>query len=296
MAEELELTEEEQKQLEEIQKADTEELKPENVVEPEPEVTPEPKVEPEPEVEPEPKTKEKEKQVPLAALHEARAEIKALRDKVTQTEQSVAYIDQLKQEILAIKQKQAPPEKVVSYDEDPFGYTQTKLKEYDEKFSALEQWGNQAKQQEETSKLYKQVSATVVNDEEIFAKDHPDYYEAVSFVRDKRRKELEMLGINDPAIFNNDWVTNAYQLAIISLKNQKSPAQCTYEIAKSYGYQPKQEKSNLLETVNKGQKVASRSISQGGVPEVEPSLEALLNAEGEEFDKLWKKTFSKFIR
>lgn len=287
MVDELELTEEEQKQLEEIQGADAEEIKPEEVVEPE---ESEVETEAETEVKPEPKTKDKT--VPLAALHEARAEIKALR---AQTEQVIPYIEQLKNEILAIKQRQEPKEKPISYDEDPFGYTQAKLKEYESKFSEIEQQNLQIKQRDEIVRAQQQVTAVVMNDEQTFVKDNPDYYDAVAFIRDKRKKELEMLGITDPNVINNDWSTNALQLSIVSLQNQKSPAQTAYEIAKSYGYQRKQQ-SDLLETVNKGQKVASRSISQGGATEVEPSLDALLNADGEEFDKLWKKTFSKFIR
>jgi len=294
MAEELELTEEEQKQLEEIQKADTEELNPEDVgelIEP---------VELTESIEPtdptKPKAKEKEKQVPLAALHEARTEIKALKDRVTQSEQGLAYIEQLRQEIIAIKQKQIPPEKVVSYDEDPLGYTQAKLAEYDKKFAEVNQMKEQGQQKEAIVQAQQRLNTLVTNDEQNFVKSNPDYYDAVSFIKDKREKELKMLGINDPMIINNDWSSNAFQLTIVSLQNQKSPAQCAYEIAKFYGYQKKQDSGDLLATVNRGQKVASRSISQGGAAEVEPSIEALLNAEGEEFDKLWKKTFSKFIR
>lgn len=286
MPEGLELTDEEQKQLEEIQEADKEELKPEEVVE-----EPEPEIEPEPEV----KDKGKDKTVPLAALHEARAEIKSLRDEVNQAKQGFAYIDQLKSEILAIKQKQEPKAKPISYDEDPFGYTQVKLKEMEDKFSEIEQQNIQVKQRDEIIKAQQQVSAVVMNDEQNFVKDNPDYYDAVGFIRDKRKRELEMLGITDPIVIDNDWKSNAMQLSITSLQNRKSPAQIAYDIAKSYGYQ-KKEKSDLLETVNKGQKIASRSISQGGITEVDPSIEALLNANGEEFDKLWKKTFSKFMR
>ena len=145
-----------------------------------------------------------------------------------------------------------------------------------------------------------------VNNAEIeFARQHPDYWQAVEFLRQKRIQELRTLGIDDERAIMTDLQAQAFQISTTALQRGKNPAEVLYELAKMNGYTPQNQQTqqtqqqtqqdDTLKKVQQGQQQASQTL-KGGSTTVEPTLQALLEAEGEEFDRLWDEYFKKHIR
>lgn len=299
--EDFALTEEEQKQLEEgVEEEKTEEQVEENQSEAAGETPVEEKAEGEEKPHEEPVVEDKEKttepketkRVPLAELIEERKHRQALQAEVGELKTKFQTVDQLKDAILKLKEERMPvkePEPIVTYEEDPLGYTYKKVNEIDENQKVIKQ-----------NMEYQQFIGQVVNLENQFRTKQPDYDSAYQYVVDTKIKELAEVGITDPADVAREIQRVSYSLSTHAMQKGKNPAEVVYSIAKTYGYkQPsakpeEQSKANAEETIKsvaKGQQMASKTLSGSGKSETPKTVEALLEANGDEFDRLWKEMF-----
>ena len=129
-----------------------------------------------------------------------------------------------------------------------------------------------------------------------FMQTNTDYLDAVEFMKDFRRKELNIYGISDPTTVDQEIQKNVYQFTSTILQNKHNPAEVMYNLAKQYGFKPKTAEpkvENVFETVEKGQKQASKTLSGGGQAEMNLTAESLLELDGQEFEDAWKKIFGK---
>lgn len=255
-----------------------------------PDITPEPtpvqSLDVEPEPTPDPAT---QKTVPLAALHEARTEIKELKSRLGAVDQLKLQFEELR------KANTPPPEPVPDYNDDPFGYTKHQL----EQQAQTQQSILQRMQQNETIHQQQQLISTVGTMENEFKQTHQDYPEAFNFIKELRRAELEEYGITDQDTVIKDLNASAANITLTALRQNKNPAEVIYNLAKRYGYKgpaipvPPPPPSKLLDIVEKGQQIAGKTLSTGGQGPDTLTAESLLTMEGDEFDRNWEKLFGK---
>lgn len=252
---------------------------------PEPEA-PEPE-EPEAAKEDEP---EEPKTVPIAALHEARDQAKALKEQLEKREADfnklTGRLDIL--ETLAKNEPQA--EELPNWDENPLDAG----KALDQKVISLEQRLMQEDQA-------RQLQQTVITQENTFRADHPDYDQAVKHLSETRERELAIYGF-DPGQARQQIAMEAQQLSLAALRMGKNPAEVAYELAKQRGYalaeEPKPEpkkpdESAKLDAIERGQSAGRSAAAAGGAPPVKTTLDALMDMDDSEFAKVaegdWRK-------
>ena len=257
--------------------------------EPEPEPVPEPTPEP---VEMPPT----QKMVPLPALHQARQEIRELKERLSSIDQLKEQIMQLRAEKIAEKIP-APP----SMEEDPFGALNYQIKQLEEqnrlRDQALLEAAKQAQQEQTLKSQMDQFNNAAYQQEQAFIKVQPDYNDSLNYLANIKTKEFAALGITDPAIVQTEIRKQAIQGAAQLISQGLNHAEVFYNMAKAYGYQPKALKVPItpvsdpqFETIQKGQQAQTIKAGDAGT---QASLKALLDAEGEDFDRMWKEVFGK---
>lgn len=232
-----------------------------------------------------------QKMVPLAALHEARQEQRELKARLQEYEQKLATVDQLKQDMLSLREKKEeikPPDP----NEDPLGYTHFQIQEQKTKIAEFENWKRQQTELYETQRKQQEIITHVASNEQEFAKTNNDYWDAASFLKDVRTKELAIYGITDPQMVSREIAQNTFALSQYAMQKGKNPAEIAYNLAKQYGYKAKTI-DNTLQTIEQGQKEASKSLSSGGKTEGNLTAESLLELNDSEFDAAWDKLFKR---
>ena len=201
---------------------------------------------------PEAKVEKPEHSVPVRTLVEERrqwqAEKKALEERLAKLETPP-------------KPPEAPPE-------DPKAYADFKVK------AALEQLEGTKKEVEQIRQTTQQSQAQTEEiqfgqhlqvAEAAFVKENPDYYEALSHVRQIRAQQLKLLApeATDQQIaqqIGREEMGLAMQLA----RSNRNPIATVYELAKAYGYQRKsQEKVELPDVPGQRQLPPDQTLGTG---------------------------------
>lgn len=208
-----------------------------------------------------------------AAMHEERQRRK----------EALAELEQMRNyaaEVTRRMQAAQPANQPAAYEDDPLGYLKTKVEDVGQNLSAIRQ--QQAQVQE-----YQQVVSRITADENTFAKEVPDYPDAVNYLRQKRATELQTLGYGPQQI--QQIITNdTLQLVQRSAAMQQSAAKTAYELARANGYVTKaQAKAASLE---EGQKAATSLAGVRGTPQDASGVPSDISAmDDAEFNKLFAK-------
>lgn len=248
----------------------------------------------------------KGKFVPLSALHAVREKYKATRNKLVETETKFARVDERMAVINELLGKAAAPEgqqpaakpddigEAPDPEKDIFAFVkwqgkmierlQTKL---DEKVQPLEQ--HRAEQQ---------FRSTYFSDASAFQAQNPDFRDAYVYLVNGRDKELEAVGVKDPAARKAQIAKEERALVENAMQQQLSPSQVLYNFAKARGYTkaaPKADPAKVdpvekIEQIAKGQKIAGNSFSNAGGVSGEGLTSASIASMSEaEFDAVMSK-------
>jgi hypothetical protein len=184
------------------------------------------------EAKPEQKPEAKEpRTIPLAAHLEERRALKA-------------ELDAVRAEIAALKNPPKAPPPEPDYTQDPKAYTDHKVQTALEKLQALEQKTatveqntQQVAQHTEQQQFLQQVSIA----EQEFVKTQPDYFDAVNHIRQVRLQQIQMFS---PEVTQEQAIqmirSEEINMALGLAKSGRNPITTAYQLAKAYGYQPKQ--------------------------------------------------------
>lgn len=172
-----------------------------------------------------------------------------------------------------------------------------------EQYEHLEnQRAQQAEQQRQQSQQINQLVQYVSNDEAEFADKTPDYYDAVTFIRESRTKHFDALGYNEQQAAQLA-TQEAQQLAIQSVQAQRSPAETAYRYAQALGYAPSADKADApkrdgkgrYEKVKEGQKASKTLSGSGGKVKTDATIESLIdNSDDDPLEALHKGVESDF--
>ncbi len=226
--------------------------------------------------------------VPIHALHEARMEIRALREQQRLANERLQYVDELKKQIEDYRGKA----KIPNFEEDPQGNINARFAEQERIIAEQKKALDARNQYDNQMAQIAQVQTAVAADELSFAQEHPDYNEAAMFLLQARQKEYVAMGITDINEVNKLIQNDSWGIVNVASRLGKRPAEVMYNLAKERGFQPKQQiqqQDNLIDQVRKGQQT-SKTLSKAGVAP-KPNLEQLADLEGDEFDKEWEAIF-----
>lgn len=174
--------------------------------------------------------KQEPKTIPLAAHLEERKALKA-------------ELDAMKRELEALKNPPKPPAPEPDYTQDPKGYTDHRVKAAleqlegtNQRIESLQQTAQQAAQQTEQLQFTRHLEAA----EAAFVKENPDYYDALSHVRQIRAQQLKLLApdITEEQIARQIG-QEEIQLAMQLAGTNRNPVAMVYQLAQAYGYQKK---------------------------------------------------------
>jgi hypothetical protein len=176
-------------------------------------------------------------------------------------------------------------------DDDPVTNLDQRLKQQEQ---AVKQ---QTEAQAQQAQL-EQFSRGFQLQEQQFASEAPDYYDAVGFLRNQRQGELKLMGYNDQqAAQLVD--AEALNYAITMTQNGVNPVQAFYETARQRGYKgqapaaPAETQVNLQEL--QANIASAESMGPSGAAPVDgPSLAQLAEMSDDEFESAtsgdnWKK-------
>jgi hypothetical protein len=225
-------------------------------------------------------------------LHEERERRKELQRQLAQTAERQRIMEERFGQIqYAIHQQNAP--KAPEYETDPLGNTKFELTQTQEQLRQIQEVQQREFQERHVyaqQQQYTQAVVGAVNGAEAeFARENPDYQEAVSHYKRMRHEQVKALGY-DP---NTAWqiVQNeAFQVAEIALRSERSPAEVAFEIAKASGWKKGSkapENVQKMESLQKGTK-AAQSLGSGGTPTGKLTVDAVASMSEDEFDDFMK--------
>lgn len=137
------------------------------------------------------------------------------------------------------------------------------------------------------------LSQAITASEAEYKQTVPDYDDAVKHLVQARAMELQVYGMS-PQEIQQAISQEAYDLAATALRQNRSPAEVAYEVAKYRGYRPNQGQQQTnqgvaqIEAINRGQ-AQSRSLggAGGAAPSKDLNANAIAALSTDEFDKLY---------
>lgn len=218
------------------------------------------------------------------AMDAERIQRKELQQKYQTLEERLGKLNE------KISEKQQPQEPQYDYEENPLEYTKAQLEQMQKRQQEYDEY---IRKQQETAKAqqeFQQFASTVAEQEQAYAKENPDYYDAHKFLRAEREKELKLMRFPKEEI-NNIIMQDEAAISQMALSRNENPAEIVYELAAAKGFQPKQqqeaqEAQKKLENIEKGSSMSKSLGSTRGEGGVELSLDSVADMSDEEFNKL----------
>lgn len=219
---------------------------------------------------------------------------KALEVQLSQRNEAFARADErlkLLSEAMMPRAEDAKPEDPPDPEQDIFGYVKWQAKQIAQLNGKL---GESAKVSE-AERSEQQLRQSYQSDALRFAQEQKDFGDAYSFLIKGRDAELQAYGVSDPAERAQMIVEEERGLVARAVKDNASPAQRVYALAKARGYAPKAAEEpkdkaaakspvvEQLENIQRGQSAAKTLSSAGGSPSDALTAEALANMSEEDF-------------
>lgn len=231
--------------------------------------------------------------VPLAALQEARAEAKALKQQQAEFNAWKQQIEPILAQLPKAEQEQAPDPNT-----DPFGYQNWALGKLGTTVQDMQRWRQEQEQQAQAQAQTQRVLNWASQQAQAFQKATPDFPDAYNFAKEGRTKELLALGY-DPTAIDSALEQEQAQIIYYAAQNGKNPAELVYNYAKARGFQGKQPATSALDPnaaakIAAGQAQAAKMNQGGQTAEGEMTPKDLANIKDPvEFEKQWAKIFGK---
>lgn len=170
----------------------------------------------------------------LAELQEERTKRQEAETKAIKYETYWEMVERQQQE--KAEKAEASKEAIPDFDIDPTANLNARLE-------ATEKAAQEAQMSHQQMAQMQALGQAVKQSEMTFVSQHPDYYDALAHVRDVVRKTnapmMKAKGMTDMQI-EQMLAQNELAMAAQLLQVGQDPAQYAYEVAKTYGYQPKE--------------------------------------------------------
>jgi hypothetical protein len=234
----------------------------------------------------------RQRQVPLKALQEERAERARLQREFDEMRgQMSAFAQMFQQQPQMQQQPDAPPPP--DPEEDPIGY----INYAKQQLTEINEWRQQEQQQRQQQYQLQQVQQAYQRNAYEFAQQNPDFQQVYRHLLDNRVAEMRLQGYDDQTI-ENALYQEELSLAVGSLQSGANPAQRIYELAKARGYRPQSKqptpaaaKPAVDPALEERKKAAALNTNRSNPPKTPVKVEDLADLEGDKFDKAWNRIF-----
>jgi ATPase subunit of ABC transporter with duplicated ATPase domains len=144
----------------------------------------------------------------------------------------------------------------VTYEDNPAEYLRQQTEKLQQETEAQRQRQQQQEAMAQQQASYRDFYAKVTSQEQQFAQQATDYYDAVQHLREARAQEYTAAGYV-PEQVQAIITQEAHSVAANALRNGRNPAEAFYELAKLRGWatktpEPPSEDVQRLETVKRG--------------------------------------------
>lgn len=234
--------------------------------------------------------------VPHAALHEERERRKELQARLDRQErehrEAMARVDERLQMLSRVTQPQSPP--VPEFAQDPQGHIDARLRNSEQRAAAAEEASRKAAEQLAQQQALQGVVAWAQGQEAEFRGRTPDYMDAATHLRNARTLMLRTLGIPEQQIAQQVHA-ETLQVAMLAQQRGTNFAESIYNLARAAGYTPKQAAAaatngeTQMETVQRGQQLATGLSSSGSAPATKMTAERLAGMSEREFAAYYAK-------
>lgn len=221
------------------------------------------------------------KYVPHAALHKERVrrqtvegELQSTREKMARAEERLALLNELidpdaaktlaakPAAVQAAAAKSALEEEPVDPEKDIFAA----FKQVQRQNAELLKRMNDGQQQQEAKETAQTIASTYKADAQAFMQKTPDFKDAYVHLIENMHRELEALGMSDPAARNKTIAEREKDFVQEALRNKRSPSELLYTIAKTRGFSPKVPEAQPAPEANKAaEKIDNIKRGQGSV-------------------------------
>lgn len=227
---------------------------------------------------------------PIAALDEERSRRKELEEQVRLSQERVARMEGAFQAIMQRQQQpQQQAEQLPDFETQPADYLKAKLDRLEQATGGM---AFQQQQLVQAQRMQAEMMQATMRAEADFRAAKPDYPQALDYMRQATRKELEVL--YGPANAEQALQMQESQFAAQQIASGRNPAEVIYNLAIARGWQPGQPaqdpNAQKLQQLAAAQ-AANKSLSgaQGGLDNkgngAPKTLEELAQYEGDDFDK-----------
>ena len=193
---------------------------------------------------------DKKRMVEFGAFHEERERRKQEAARAQKAEQELARLTgrftTLEELARAAAAQQQPQPKSPDVNTDPVGHFQAEIAKRDQQIAAFENWAREQQRfsQEQVQRQQQEqqivaIRTRAVSQEQEFAKTTPDYTEAADYVQRVRNAQLEAIGFTDPVARQQQLAMEALNLAISAEQRGQNAAAIIYQMAKATGWAPK---------------------------------------------------------
>lgn len=251
-------------------------------------------VEQEPAAQEQEQPREAQRMVQIDALLEARAQAKELKAQLARMAEERKQFDAWRQQV---EQRLSPQQQVPDFDENPAENLRAQVTATKAELEAM-------KRQAQEHAVEANFNTWFSAQEQTYAQQQPDYYDAANALLSARHQELAQMGLDEAAA--REQVRKEVKLASVSAAQMGiNPADWMYQAALRKGYTPKQGKnaeqlrqdsSQKIQAVSDGIK-SSRTVSNvagkatGGLT-IEYIL-SLPDAEQKKYLDNWDETHAK---
>lgn len=212
--------------------------------------------------------------VPHQALHAERerrkgveTELQTYRERQARADERLAVLNEIIGAAEGPAQGKAPVDTgPPDAEKDPLGALAHALKKIGDLETQLKEG---TKQQSERDSAKAMMSA-YQNDAARFMGEKPEFRDSYSYLIEGRHKELEAMGMDSAADRNRFIANEERQLVQQAFQSRKSPAQMLHNLAVARGFAakapaaPKQDMTQKIEQVARGQRSAGASLSGSG--------------------------------
>ena len=248
------------------------------------------------------------KMIAFGAYEKQRKQARALKEQLAQQQQQLAYLQGMLERAAPQPQgqTQAPvaPEPLSMTPPDKTREPEKYLAWLESAAAKVLEMEQRSKQTTQQSTQFQQLNEAVLTAETQFingdpesgVEAHPDFYDALKFVQDRRQAELREAGYDANEI-QQIMAAQAQDVAIRALRGGKNPAERVYALAKLQGYKRAQAAPAAVQKPSEAEVVARQARNQAsaktigtlaGGAESGMSLETLSKLTQSEFNKAWK--------
>lgn len=224
------------------------------------------------------------------------------------TEASQQHLEQLRQQQAPKAEEMPPPD----FNTDPAGFIQhgfrslqQAIEQQNERIGRVETGTTNLTQHQQHQAQQLDLINWGATQEHEFAREHPDYPEAIAYLRQARERLVRLMGVDDEDEVTRDVAAQVQNLALMARARGKQFGQVLYEIAREHGYRPGQQPvggngngsaanpprqgDTAAERLLRGRDMATTIGASGAAPRGEPGPQHIANMSETEFNEYYAK-------